>query len=157
MVLCYFGEKIKKVKKEGKTKLITHPNNRAYTNFFNNLIKCEEEYKEIFEKLVKYMEENIEEFGEKLAGDGKIIESYATKPPKKEDGRRDLDADYTQKQYLTTTDKGEKIIKKKTYFGFRVHAIVDINTELPVAIGDKGIKIVEGRNAKINKIFDDEA
>ncbi|USG09947.1 hypothetical protein A4W84_05945 [Latilactobacillus sakei] len=85
--------------------------------------------------MVTTLYETLDGFGQTLALDGKIIPSYATKPNKKveHDGRRDTEADFTLKQYTTTTANGEKITKKKTWFGYRLHLIVDANYELSVA------------------------
>jgi len=137
--------------KTGVSKLITYPNNRAYTNFMKNLSECEIEYEEMFNQLVEYMSENIEDFGDKLAGDGKIIESYAKYENKNKviDGRRDVDADYTVKKYTISNKNGEIVTKKKIYFGYRVHAIIDTKTELPVAIN-----VTKASNSEMYEMLD---
>ena len=53
------------------------PTASAYTNFLNNLKECEQELREMFDTLVKYMYENLNGFGEIMAADGKAIQSYA--------------------------------------------------------------------------------
>jgi len=75
--LC--GFKPKKVKqKNGTYKILVAPPASAFSNFLKNLIACQKELYEMFEELVKYMYENLAEFGEILALDGKAIQSYAT-------------------------------------------------------------------------------
>ena len=121
-------------KKDGTVKMEIVPTEAAYSRFLKNLAKCKEELQEVFEESVKYMYDNLEDFGEVLAGDGKAIDSYATKNGKSKDGRSDNDANWGVKKYTeSTNDKGEKVIKKKSWFGYRLHLIVDAKYELPVA------------------------
>jgi hypothetical protein len=51
---------------------------------------------------------------------------------KQEDGRRDTEANFTIKQYTTTTPSGEKVTNKKKWFGYRLHLIIDATYELPI-------------------------
>lgn len=114
-----------------KQKLV--PSASAYTNFLNNLRKCQNELREMFDSLVEYMYEHLSDFGEILAADGKAIQSYATKTSKKDSGNRgERDADWCQKTYTTTKPDGEKVTKTKKWFGFRLHLISDATYELPV-------------------------
>ena len=132
--ICGFKPKSYK-QKDGSIKVILAPPNSAYTNFLNNLKQCKEEMKEAFGDLVKYMYEHLDHFGEILAADGKAIQSYATNYSKKTetDGRRDIDADWCKKEYTASiNEKGEKVIKKVKWFGYRLHLIVDAQYELPV-------------------------
>jgi hypothetical protein len=82
------------------------------------------------------MYENLDDFGEYLAIDGKAVQSYATNYSKetKEDGRRDTEANWGTKKYTTSVNaKGEIVTNKVTWFGYRVHLVVDAKYELPVA------------------------
>lgn len=63
-----YGKRIK----ESRYKLA--PTASAYTNFLNNLKECEDELREMFDTLVKYMYENLNDFGEIIAADGKAIQ-----------------------------------------------------------------------------------
>ena len=134
--ICGFKPRVKK-KEDGTFKIDVAPSPSAYSRFVKNLKEyCKDELDEIFEYLVKYMYENIEDFGEGLALDGKAIKSYATTYSKKtkEDGRRDTDANWGVKKYTESTNaKGEKVVKKVSWFGYEVHLIVDVKYELPVA------------------------
>jgi len=121
---------------DGTYTIYIAPSESAYTNFFKNLIKCKKELDEIFIELRKFMYDNLEGFGETAAGDGKAIQSFATTYSKNEekDGRRDTDADWGIKKYTTSVnEKGETIINKKKWFGYRLHLIVDTKYELPIA------------------------
>ncbi len=88
----------------------------------------------MFHELVDEMYVSLDGFGEILALDGKIIPSYAKGPNqnKQEDGRRDTEANFTIKQYTTTTPSGEKVTNKKKWFGYRLHLIIDATYELPI-------------------------
>lgn len=119
--------------KDGASKLILAPGASAYTNFINNLRECREELREMFDRLVAYMYENIEDFGDILMADGKAVESFAAKPSQKASGHKgEHDADWCKKTYTTTTPTGEVSAKTVKWFGFRLHLIADAVYELPV-------------------------
>ena len=108
-----YGKRIK----ENRYKLA--PTASAYTNFLNNLKECENELREMFNELVKYMYENLKGFGEMVAADGKAIQSFATKISEKDSGNRgERDANWCKKEYTTTKEDGEKIIKTKNGLDF---------------------------------------
>ena len=122
-----YGKRIR----ESRYKLA--PTASAYTNFLNNLKECEQELREMFDTLVKYMYENLKGFGENIAADGKAIQSYATKISEKNSGNRgEKDADWCKKEYTTANKNGEKIVKTKKWFGFRLHLLSDTTYELPI-------------------------
>lgn len=122
-----YGKRIR----ESRYKLA--PTESAYTNFLNNLKECEDELREMFDTLVKYMYENLNGFGEIIAADGKAIQSYARRISEKNSGNRgERDANWCQKNYTTTKPDGEKIVKTKKWFGFRLHLLSDATYELPV-------------------------
>lgn len=121
-----------KYKKDGTKQLA--PDNAVFTRFEQRLAEHMPLVENIFKGLRKELKDDLVEFGESLALDGKIIESYANRPSKhtKKDGRRDTDATYTKKTYINHLSNGQTIEKTYTYFGFRVHLIVDTKYELPV-------------------------
>lgn len=122
-----YGRKIR------ETRYKLAPTASAYTNFLNNLRECQKELREMFDTLVEYMYDNLDDFGTTLAADGKAIQSFATKQSKKNSGNRgERDADWCRKTYTTTKVDGEKITKTKKWFGFRLHLISDATYELPV-------------------------
>ncbi len=131
-LVCGFSCKYQKV--NGEFRINAVPSAAAFSRFIKLLTEETELFSEMFKELKKYFYDEISDFGETLAIDGKLINSYAKRENKnkKIDGRRDLDADYTVKKYTTTTNKGEKVKIKKTYFGYRLHLIVDAKYELPV-------------------------
>lgn len=132
--LCGFTPKRKK-QKDGSYKIFVAPTASAYSRFLKNLKGCQKELDEIFKELVDYMYKNLEDFGKMLALDGKAVQSYSTNYSKEEkkDARRDLEANWGVKKYTKSTNKnGETVVKKLSWFGYRIHLIVDARYELPV-------------------------
>jgi len=111
------------------------PNSYNYSRFFKALIKHQEALDSMFNLIVKKLQGALPGFGEILAGDGKAIESYANRKTKKDkaDGRSEADANLGVKRALSK-DKDEKTyVTIKSWFGYRMHLIVDAKYELPVA------------------------
>jgi len=111
----------------------------VYSRFLNKLLEKEhmKYIEEMFNQLVKQLKELLPKFGERLAIDGKAIESYANShnydvEKLKEDRRRDLDADYCKKVYHFKDENGNNYKKVKSWFGYKLHLIVDAVYELPV-------------------------
>lgn len=123
----------------------------VYSRFIDKLL--EEEHKEyieeIFNNLIKELKLLLPDFGEMLAIDGKAIDSFANshnydnEEEIKDDRRRDLDADYGKKTYYYEDDEGNKYKKIKSWFGYKLHLIVDAAYELPVAF-----KVTPASNAE---------
>jgi hypothetical protein len=72
-----------------------------------------------------------------LAIDGKALESYArprrAESEKPYDGRRDIDANFGVKTYKGKNKDGSVWEKTMSWFGYKLHLIVDAVYELPVA------------------------
>jgi oligopeptide/dipeptide ABC transporter ATP-binding protein len=113
------------------------PSSPAYTRFLKNLMKHQREVNKMFDNLVKMLCEELPDLGEVLAIDGKAIESYARRRRDEDersyDGRRDIDADIGVKEYKGKNKDGSVWKKVKTWFGYKLHLIVDAKYELPVA------------------------
>ncbi len=111
------------------------PEAYVYSRFFKKLFEKEEMINGIFDHLVNELEELLPGFGKNLAIDGKAIASLSTgeNKKKKEDGRRDLDADWAKKEYKGVREDGTPWSKIVKWFGYRIHLIVDADYELPVA------------------------
>lgn len=118
----------------GKNKLVPPP--KAFTNMQKNLQRIEPMLKECFNELREFMYENLKDFGKEVGEDGKIFSSLAkslNKNGDENDGRCDMDADFTIKEnYYKDPKTGESKVKKKTYFGYRYHLLADVNYELPI-------------------------
>ena len=107
-------------------------------------MKHQREINELFDCLVKALYKEIFDFGETLAIDGKAIETYAkprrNKDEKPYDGRRDIDADFGVKTYKGKTKDGSLWEKTKSWFGYKLHLIVDAKYELSIFQCYKSIK-----------------
>ena len=110
------------------------PSKSAYHRFLAKLMHHESFVREMFDCLVTELTMKIPNFGTNLAGDGKAIHSLG-KPSKKKnaDNRREEDADWGVKKYQGVDENGKAWEKIKSWFGFRVHLIVDADAELPVS------------------------
>lgn len=117
------------------------PTSSAYSRFLTNLLEHGTLINEIFDDLVNQLRDRLEGFGEELAFDGKAIHSAAKgkkkkdndRQNKKEDRRRDDDADWGVKTYRGVSEDGTLWEKTKSWFGYRLHLIIDAVYELPVA------------------------
>lgn len=110
------------------------PPDYVYSRFLRKLMN---EYShfvdEMFNELVGSLTELLPDFGGTLALDGKAIQSFASrKSEEKPDGRRDVDGDWGKKVYKGVREDGSPWEKVTSWFGYRLHLIVDSKYELPV-------------------------
>lgn len=112
------------------------PSNAAFTRFEKKLVKHTVFLENMMQDALIKIKEVCPDLGKTLAIDGKIIPSYAKRRGKGEsaDGRREMDASYTCKTYTVNQPNGVTEIKKKPYFGYRLHLIVDTHYEIPLAL-----------------------
>lgn len=110
------------------------PSKSAYHRFLAKLLGHESLIREMFDCLVKELAVLVSGFGKNLAGDGKALHSHG-KPAKEEDvdRRRENDADWGVKKYCGVDKEGKAWEKVKSWFGFRLHLLVDADSELPVS------------------------
>ena len=111
------------------------PKARVFTNFFKSLIKCQKTLDFMFDDDVKFMYDNLKDFGEDCALDGKLLDSYAktdnkksTDDENKKDNRRDNEATWTCKTYNFAD--GTK--KSTWHYGYESHILCDANYGLPI-------------------------
>lgn len=109
------------------------PKARVFTGFFKKLVKYQKKLDKIFEKDVKYMYDNLENFGKDCALDGKLLDSYAKKENKKssnkkKDYRRDNEASWTCKTY----NFKDGTSKSTWHFGYEAHILGDATYGLPI-------------------------
>lgn len=135
---------------EGKRRKHIVPKARVFTGFFKLLEIYIDDVKKIFEEQVDYLYDTVTDFGKTLAGDGKIINSYAKSKCKEEqtDNRSENDAEYTIKEYHYEDSNGKKQVKRTTHFGFKVNIICDVNTELPIGFNVKRANYCEKKAMK---------
>lgn len=110
----------------------------VYTRFCRKLMGCQEEVNKIFFHLVGETGTLLPDFGRVLAIDSKAINSLARGPKdnknktQKADGRRDSDADFGRKEYRGQKKDGTWWGKVISWFGYKLHLVVDAVYELPV-------------------------
>ena len=130
------------------------PSKSAYNRFIRNLLIHEFLVREIFNCLVKELANVFPNLGFNLAGDGKAIHSFG-KPSKikNRDKRHEEDADWGVKKYCGVDKEGKAWEKVKSWFGFRLHLIVDADAELP--LGYTVTKASTGEQPVMRKLFAD--
>lgn len=122
------------------------PPSWVYTRFLGKLMNCQEQIDAMFDDLVKTLRALLPGLGTRMAIDSKAIESHGNPGKKKDDnekdqgeqkkeadGRRDSDADWGVKTYRGQRKDGSAWEKVKSWFGYKLHLIVDSDYELPVA------------------------
>lgn len=115
---------------------VSVPRSYNFSRFLKNLMDCYDQIEEIFHALVHQIEDLLPGFGKTLAHDGKAIQTFARMKKRgyqSRDGRRDIDANIGIKTYSKKTKDGNVWQIFKKWFGYRLHLIVDADTELPVA------------------------
>lgn len=113
------------------------PPSWVFSRFIGKLKQCHDEVESMFNEMVVLLGRELPDFGENLAIDGKAIWSCGKpkkngEPTKREDGRREIDADWSAKTYRGKRANGTTYEKTEWWYGFRVHLVVDANYELPV-------------------------
>jgi hypothetical protein len=111
------------------------PSSNAYTNFLKRLIAHIDMIDSLFCELVDRLSGLLEGFGQVLAIDSKAIKSRSRRASRRRsvDLRGELDADKGIKTYRGTRSDGSTWETVKSWFGFKLHLIVDAEYELPVA------------------------
>lgn len=111
------------------------PSANAYTNFLKRLIAHADMIDSLFYRLVDLLGELLDGFGEVLAIDSKAIRSRARKVSthRAVDLRGESDADKGVKTYRGVRSDGSTWETVKSWFGFKLHLVVDAEYELPIA------------------------
>jgi hypothetical protein len=122
------------------------------TGFIKKLSLKTDKIAKIFNVQVDELYELIPDFGKKAAGDGKYIDSYAKRGPKNEEADKDSEANknkkgkngkignraetearWSKKVYRYVDKDGKNKVKTELHYGYKVHIICDVETELPIA------------------------
>ncbi|MFQ5330444.1 MAG: transposase [Thermodesulfobacteriota bacterium] len=109
------------------------PSAAAFTHFLKNLLTFTDEIEAMFHELVEELGQLLPDFGERVAIDGKAIQS-AGKPSlhEEQDGRREMEADWGKHEYKGKRKDGSVWKKVKSWFGYKLHLLVDAQYELPL-------------------------
>jgi len=114
------------------------PPSWAYTRFLGALMAHQEELDAIFDELLERLAGELPGFGRHLACDSKGIASHARARGEgnyeglEPDGRRDTDADFGRKTYRGRDKDGTLWEKVVSWFGYKLHLLVEADYELPV-------------------------
>lgn len=121
------------------------PSASAYTRFLQAVIRHQAEIDAMFAHLVEELAQLLPSFGRHTAIDGKALRSFAPRRAKNltADGRRDVDADYGKKSYRGKRQDGTVWEKVMSWFGYRLHLIVDTTYELPLAFSVTPASVVD--------------
>jgi len=105
----------------------------VYTRFLKLLFRFKGEVDGMFDHLVEELKVVLPDLGISVAVDSKGVDS-AGKPTKKtgDDGRRDGDADWGKKRYHGQREDGTLWEKVVTWFGYKIHLLVDTTYEMPI-------------------------
>ena len=90
------------------------PKARVFTNFFKSLIKCQKTLDFMFDDDVKFMYDNLKDFGEDCALDGKLLDSYAKTDNKKstDDEKKKIIEEITKQHGLARPITLQMVLKK---------------------------------------------
>jgi hypothetical protein len=108
------------------------PSKFVYSRFLARLFKHQDSIDKMFDALVERLRERLPGFGGSLAIDSKAVDSHA-KGKKDPEDSSDPDADWGTKKYRGVRKDGTVWEKVKSWFGYKIHLIVDDEYELPVA------------------------
>lgn len=123
------------------------PSKDAYSSMLKKLMRRQGEIEGMFDRLIEELRRHLPDLGHHLAIDSKKIESYAK-------GRRDgsessdPDADWGCKKYTGKRDDGSIWEKISSWFGYKIHLLVDTTYELPV-----GYRVTKASSADINEML----
>jgi len=111
------------------------PPSYVFSRFMTKLTSYQKLIDDSFNTIVNSICKLLPDFGENIAGDGKAISSLAKNKNKnsKRDGRRDLDASFGTKKYKGINPDGTPWSKTVSWFGYKLHLLVDSKYELPIA------------------------
>ncbi|NLC88930.1 MAG: transposase [Clostridiaceae bacterium] len=111
------------------------PTASAMSRFEKSLIEFQGLIDDIFINLQHDLSKLLPEFGQRLALDSKIIESHSPRKSsgKRSDRRGEHDAEWGVKEYKGKKEDGSIWSTKKSFFGFKLHLLVDSQYELPLA------------------------
>lgn len=111
------------------------PSEYAFSRFLKVLFEERDRVEQLFTQVVRALTREVPDFGTHLGIDSKAISSAAYRPAKNQrpDGRRDTDAKYGAKHIEKKRPDGSTYRQEIVWFGYKLHLVVDVEYELPVA------------------------
>lgn len=107
------------------------PSKDAYSSMLKKLMNNQKEIDRMFDDLIEELKQYLPELGRHLAIDSKKIESYA-RGKKDPEESSDPEADWGCKTYKGKRADGSIWEKISSWFGYKLHLLVDTTYELPV-------------------------
>ena len=107
------------------------PSKDAYSSLMKKLMKKQEMIDEMLERIIEELKKYLPDLGRHLAIDSKAIASYA-KGKKDSQESSDKQADWGKKTYKGKRKDGSLWEKVVSWFGYKLHLLVDTTYELPV-------------------------
>ena len=123
------------------------PSKDAYSFLLGKLMKRQTMIDRMFDALVEELKNHLPDLGKHLSIDSKKIESYAkgTKDPAESS---DPDAGWGVKTYRGKRTDGSLWEKISSWFGYKLHLLVDTTYELPV-----GYRVTKAAHADIEEML----
>ncbi|MDP1759030.1 MAG: transposase [Thermodesulfovibrionales bacterium] len=107
------------------------PSKDAYSSMLKKLMDKQEMIERMFDGLIEELKKYLPELGKHLAIDSKKIESYA-RGKKNPNDSSDPEAEWGYKTYKGKRADGSLWEKISSWFGYKLHLLVDTKYELPV-------------------------
>ncbi|MEW5806156.1 MAG: transposase [Acidobacteriota bacterium] len=123
------------------------PSKDAYSSLLKKLLKRQQEIDRMFDGLIEELKKELPGFGRNLAIDSKKIESYACGKKNPEESS-DPEADWGHKTYRGKRADGSVWEKVLSWFGYKLHLLVDTTYELPV-----GYRVTKATRGDIDEML----
>jgi hypothetical protein len=123
------------------------PSKDAYSSMLKKLMKKQQLLDRMFDELIEELKKYLPDLGKHLAIDSKAIESYA-KGKKDSVDSSDREADWGKKAYKGKRPDGSIWEKLVSWFGYKMHLLVDTTYELPV-----GYKVTKASRPDIEEML----
>lgn len=106
------------------------PSKDAYSSMLKKLMKRQDKIDRMFDKVIEEIKKELPEFGRHLAIDSKRVDTYA-KGKKNPEESSDREAGWGNKTYKRKREDGSLWQKVVSWFGYKLHLVVDTTYELP--------------------------
>jgi hypothetical protein len=123
------------------------PSKDAYSSMMKKLIQRQDKIDGIFDKVIEEIKKELPEFGRHLAIDSKRVDTYA-KGKKNSEESSDSEAGWGNKTYKGKREDGSLWQKVVSWFGYKLHLVVDTTYELPV-----GYKVTKANASDTDEMY----
>jgi hypothetical protein len=123
------------------------PSKDAYSGFLKKLDRHRETIQRMFDLLVGELQKELPELGKSVAVDSKHLHTYA-QGKKDPTQSADPEAEWGVKKYRGKQEDGSPWEKTVSWFGYKVHLMVDTTYELPL-----GYTVTPANRADVNELL----